>query len=285
VDASEHKPKVKVPVSVPVDKSQVPDLAAIVAAKRPAAEAAERHARAWRARAEAAPPPRPFRAALRGGGEVQVIAEIKRRSPSAGPIRPDADPAALARAYATGGAAALSVLTDPVFFDGSPEALIRARAATDLPVLRKDFLFSPAQIYEARAWGADAVLLIVRLLDDVQLRDLQALARGLGMDALVEVHDESELERALALGANPIGVNHRDLDRFVTDLGISARLAPRVPAEVVLVAESGLATRADVEAMGRRGVDAVLIGEGLMRQADVAEAVAALRGCAVAPRR
>lgn len=272
-------------MSVPVGKSQVPDLHAIVAAKRPAADAAERQLAAWRIRAAQAPPPRSFRAALRRGGVVQVIAEIKRRSPSAGPIRPGADPAAIARAYAAGGAAALSVLTDPVFFDGAPEALRRARAATSLPVLRKDFLLSPAQVYEARAWGADAVLLIARILTDPQLRTLSAVAADLGMDVLVEVHDEVELDRALAAGATLVGINHRDLDRFVTDLDVSARLAPRVPPEVVLVAESGLQSRADVEAMGQRGVDAVLIGEGLMRQPDVEAAVRALLGCPVALRR
>jgi len=196
---------------------------------------------------------------------VRVIAEIKRASPSAGPIRPDADPVAIARAYAAAGARAISVLTDRTFFDGELGFLGLARAAVDLPLLRKDFLIDAYQITEARAAGADAVLLIVAALDDAQLRDLHAQARGLRLDVLVEVHDEAEADRAVAAGAELIGVNHRDLSTFTIDMSLTGRLATRLPAGTVLVGESGIKTSADVRALGAAGAHAVLVGETLMR--------------------
>lgn len=228
--------------------------------------------------AEVAPPPRPFAAALRHPSQVRLLAEVKRRSPSAGEIRPGAVPAEVARAYRDAGAAACSVLTDREFFGGSLEALREVRAAVDLPVLRKDFVVDPLQLWEARAAGADAVLLIVRILEDAELADLLALARELGMDALVEAHDAAELERALAAGATLVGINHRDLDTFHTELGLSAELAPRVPAGVTYVAESGIRTPEDVDRLGASGVDAILVGESLMRQPDLRAAAAALVG-------
>lgn len=215
--------------------------------------------------AERRPEPRPFSAALRQPGRVAVIGEFKRRSPSAGAIGERRDPAEVARAYTAGGAAALSVLTDREYFGGSASDLRLARQACVLPVLRKDFVIDPLQIYEASAWGADAVLLIVRILDAARLRECLDLAGSLGMAALVEVHDAAELEAALAAGAALIGINNRDLATFHTDLGISLRLAPLVPREVTLVAESGIRSAEDVARLGARGVDAVLVGESLMR--------------------
>jgi len=235
------------------------------------------------AAAEARAAPRGFAAALREGSEVRLLAEIKRRSPSAGAIREGADPVEVAEAYLAGGAAALSVLTDGEFFGGSLEALEAVHAAVDLPLLRKDFILDPVQIWEARAAGADAVLLIVRILDDSRLRELQEAARRLGMDVLVEVHDAAELRRALAVGATLVGVNNRDLDTFTTDLGLSLRLAPEVPEGVTLVAESGIRTPADVRRLGEAGVDAVLVGEALMRRSDLAGAAAMLVGLPKAP--
>jgi indole-3-glycerol phosphate synthase len=231
-----------------------------------------------RARARDAAPPRGFAAALRRPGEVRLLAEVKRRSPSAGEIRPGADPVDVARAYEAGGAAAVSVLTDREFFGGDLEFLRRVRAAVGLPAIRKDFLIDPVQVWEARAAGADAVLLIVRILDDALLAELLGLAEETGMDALVEVHDAAELERALAAGARLVGVNNRDLGSFHTDLELSVRLAPAVPAEVTLVAESGIRTAADVDRLGAAGVDAILVGESLMRQDDLRAAAAALAG-------
>jgi indole-3-glycerol phosphate synthase len=231
-----------------------------------------------RTRAKVAPPPRGFAAALRRTGEVRLLAEVKRRSPSAGDIRPGADPAEVARAYLAGGAAALSVLTDREFFGGDLDALVRVRSSVPLPVLRKDFVISPLQVWEARAAGADAILLIVRILSDAELRDLQALARDLGMDVLVEVHTAEEMERALAAGSTLVGVNNRDLSTFVTDLDLSVRLAPGVPPSVTLVAESGIRAAADVDRLGAAGFDAILVGESLMRQEDLAAAAAALVG-------
>lgn len=222
--------------------------------------------------------PRGFAAALRRSAEVRLLAEVKRRSPSAGDIRPGADPAEVARAYVEGGAAALSVLTDRDYFGGDLAFLRAVRAAVPVPVLRKDFLIDPVQVWEARAAGADAVLLIVRILEQPLLRELHGLARELGMDVLVEAHTEGELERALEAGATLVGVNNRDLDTFVTDLELSLRLASRVPAEVTYVAESGIRTADDVDRLGAAGVDAVLVGESLMRQADVRAAAAALAG-------
>jgi len=222
--------------------------------------------------------PRGFAAALRRSGEVRLLAEVKRRSPSAGDIRPGADPAEVARAYVQGGAAALSVLTDRDYFGGDLAFLRAVRAAVPVPVIRKDFLIDPVQVWEARAAGADAVLLIARILDPPLLKELHDLARELGMDALVEAHTEPELERALDAGATLVGVNNRDLDTFVTDLELSVRLAPRVPAGVTYVAESGIRTAEDVDRLGEAGVDAILVGESLMRQAELRDAAAALAG-------
>jgi indole-3-glycerol phosphate synthase len=180
--------------------------------------------------------------------------------------------------YAAGGAAALSVLTDREYFDGSLAALQAVRAAVELPLLRKDFTLDPLQLWEARAAGADAVLLIVRILDDARLRELLGLAADLRLDSLVEVHDASELDRALQAGASLVGVNNRDLRTFRTDLDLTLRLAPRVPAAVTLVAESGIRTAEDVARLGAAGVDAVLVGESLMRQEDLRAAVRAIVG-------
>lgn len=237
------------------------------------------------ARALDAPPTRGFAAALRRDDRVRLLAEIKRRSPSAGPIRPGATPAEVARDYAEGGAAALSVLTDRDYFDGDLEALKSAREAVTLPLLRKDFVIDPLQVYEARAAGADAILLIVRILEDPRMTELLDLAADLGMDSLVEVHDGEELDRALDAGARLVGVNNRDLRTFTTDLELTFRLASRVPDEVVLVAESGIRTPEDVRRLGEAGIDAVLVGESLMRQPDLVAAARALAGEGKRPRR
>ena len=231
-----------------------------------------------RAAAKAAASPRPFGVALSRGDVVALIAEVKRRSPSAGWIRQDVSVVEVAQAYAAAGASAVSVLTDRDYFGGSLEDLRSVREAVSLPVLRKDFVLDAVQVWEARAAGADAVLLIVRLLEDGALRDLHALARELGMAALVEVHDAGELERALALGAPLIGVNSRDLATMRTDLSVALRLAAAVPAGCTLVAESGIHTPADVDALGAAGYDAILVGESLMRSPAVAAAAAALVG-------
>jgi indole-3-glycerol phosphate synthase len=238
----------------------------------------QRSGRQLRERAEQGPLPRDFTAALRRPEEVRLLAEVKRRSPSAGPIRPGADAAEIARSYEAGGAAALSILTDERFFDGSLAALEGVRSAVDLPLLRKDFVIAPVQLWEARAAGADAILLIVRILDDSRLADLHALARELAMAVLVEVHDEYELDRALTVDAVIIGINNRDLSTFTTDLSLSERLVPRVPSSVTVVAESGIRTSDDVQRLGAIGVDAILVGESLMRQEDVAAAAALLCG-------
>jgi indole-3-glycerol phosphate synthase len=231
-----------------------------------------------RSRAADAPPPRGFATALRRPGEVRLLAEVKRRSPSAGEIRPGADPAEVARAYQQGGAAAVSVLTDREYFGGDLDALRSVASAVALPVIRKDFVIDPLQVWEARGAGADAVLLIVRILDDELLRELHAQIRELGMDALVEAHNADEVERALAAGATLLGINNRDLDTFVTDLDLSTRLARAVPAGVTLVAESGIRAASDVDRLGVAGVDAILVGESLMRQEDLRAAAAALAG-------
>lgn len=223
-------------------------------------------------------PTRGFARALREAPPPRIIAEIKRRSPSRGEIRADFDPVACATAYHEGGAAALSVLTDERFFGGHLDFLAKVRAAVPLPLLRKDFVIDSCQIDEARVAGADAVLLIVAALPQPELVSLQARARALGLDALVEVHDEAELDRALEAGATLVGVNNRDLRSFETDLAVSERLAPRVPEPVVLVAESGIFTREDVDRLGRAGAHAFLVGESLMRQSDMAGALRSLRG-------
>jgi indole-3-glycerol phosphate synthase len=237
-----------------------------------------------RARALDAEPTRDFAGALRPPtGTMGVIAEIKRRSPSKGELAPDLDPALTAKAYAAGGASCLSVLTDLPWFGGAVDDLLAARGACELPVLRKDFTIDEVQVYETRAIGADAILLIVAALpDDTVLRDLHELATGLGLAVLVETHDDAELERALGIGARIVGVNARNLGTFAEDLGIGERLAARVPADVVAVAESAIRTDADATRMAAAGFDAVLVGEMLVKAPD---ATAAVRGLARVSRR
>ena len=220
------------------------------------------------------PAPRDFAAALRAGDRISVIAEIKRRSPSKGELAPDLDAATTAKAYEAGGAAALSVLTDQTWFGGSLDDLRAAREATDLPALRKDFTLDPVQVFEARAHGADAVLLIVAALrDDGLLRALRQTAEGLGMAALVEVDDEVGLDRAVASGAGVIGITNRDLRTFGEDLSVGERLAARLPHDVVKVAESAIRGRRDAAQMAAAGFDALLVGEYLVRASDPVAAV------------
>lgn len=230
------------------------------------------------AQASAQTPPRGFRAALdaRAADGHGLIAEIKRASPSRGVIRADFDPPAHARAYQDGGAACLSVLTDREYFQGHEDFLIAARAACSLPVIRKDFMVDPWQAIEARAIGADAILLIMAALDDATLAEIEATATGLGMDVLVEVHDADELERALKLESRLIGVNNRNLKDFTVDFARTYELVGSAPEGCTFVAESGLATRADLDAMAEHGVRCFLIGETLMRANDIAAATRAL---------
>jgi len=258
-------------------------LSRIVATKEVEVVEVRRHVSEYRDRALDAESPRPFARALERE-DVAVISEVKRRSPGAGEIRPGLDPTGLARSYEAAGAAALSVLTDRKYFGGSLDDLRAARDAVSLPVLRKDFTVDESQVVEARAAGADAVLLIVRILDDVRLRELREAAEDLGMDVLVEVHDAEELDRARTSGARIIGINNRDLTTFATDVGVSERLAAALPPEVITVSESGIRSGNEIERLGRAGLHAVLVGETLLRADDPGAAVRELAGRRRSPR-
>jgi indole-3-glycerol phosphate synthase len=260
----------------------VTDVLAGIAAYKREDVAGRKRARpqsAVEADARGADAPRGFKAALERAaapGRLALIAEIKMASPSKGLIRADFDPPALARAYADGGAACLSILTDEPSFRGADAYLVAARAEVHLPAIRKDFLVDPWQVAESRALGADAILIILAMVDDALAAELLAEARRFGMDALVEVHDEPEMARANRLGADLVGINNRDLRSFEVDLAVTERLAPLAPAGALLVAESGVFTPADAARCVAAGARAMLVGESLMRQADVAAATRAL---------
>lgn len=245
----------------------------IVAAKR--AEIAAARKRIPEVKLDAAPPVRDFVAALRAK-QPAVIAEIKRASPSKGLLRRDFDPAAIAQSYEKGGAACMSVLTDREFFQGAPEHLSAARRACALPVLRKDFVIDPYQVYESRALGADCILLIAACLDGRKMRELESVSHDLGMAVQVEVHDAAELERALELATPLLGINNRNLRSFETRLETTLDLLPRVPADRIVITESGILSRADVARMRERGVEAFLVGETFMRAEDPGAALAEL---------
>jgi len=250
----------------------------IVAAKRREIEKSKavRPEPELRANAESAPPPRDFFGALSAPGPIKLIAEVKKASPSAGIIRADFDPVDIARIYESHGAACLSVLTDEPYFQGKLEYLQAIRAAVKLPVLRKDFILDKYQVYEARAAGADAVLLIAECLDDCHLRALHNEIVALGMAPLVELYDPDNLQRVLDAGATLIGINNRDLKTFKTDLEHTLRLRERIPDHCVLVAESGIRTRDDIERLESAGVSAILVGETLMAAPEIGAAVDAL---------